>query len=102
MNTAAFKRGEKTVYRVHYGLIDAGEASLEVKPDNKQIGGSNTFHIVGGGYTTGAFNMFYEVKDRYESYIDDQSLDPILFIRRINEGGWITNQDMFLTTKRAW
>lgn len=101
MNTSAFKRGEKTVYRVHYGLIDAGEASLEVKPDNKQIAGSNTFHIVGGGYTTGAFNLFYEVKDRYESYIDDQSLNPLLFIRRINEGGWVTNQDYVFNHKKS-
>lgn len=101
ITNAPFKRGEKTTYRVHYGLVDAGIATLEVTPDAKQIGGRNTFHIVGGGYTVGAFNLFYEVKDRYETFIDEENLYPWVFIRRINEGGYITNQDYVFNHKKG-
>ena len=31
--------------------------------------------------------------DRYETYIDEKSLVPWLFKRRVNEGGYIINQD---------
>src|SRR5687767_13001806 len=31
----AFKPGEVLTYRLHYGIIDAGVAMLEVKPDVK-------------------------------------------------------------------
>jgi Protein of unknown function (DUF3108) len=96
-----FRLGEKATYRVHYGLIDAGEATLEIKPDLKAIGGRNTFHIVGTGHTLGAFNMFYKVKDRYESFIDIEKLHPVLFIRRINEGGFITNQDYIFNHNKS-
>lgn len=89
----AFKRGELLKYRLHYGIIDAGTATLEVKEENKKVGGRNTFHVVGLGKTNGAFEWFYKVRDRYESYIDEKSIIPWLFIRRVNEGGFIINQD---------
>lgn len=89
----AFARGEKVTYRVHYGVIDAGEATIEVKNEVKVVGGRNTYHVVGTGKSLGAFNYFYKVNDRYETFIDEEKLYPWLFIRRVNEGGFIINQD---------
>jgi hypothetical protein len=34
------------------------------------------------------------VRDRYESYIDKSALVPWIFIRRIDEGGYVKNQDV--------
>lgn len=94
VTVTAFKRGEVLKYRVHYGFIDAGTASIEVKDENTLIGGRNTFHIVGIGITKSSFDWFFKVRDRYESYIDEQAMTPWLFIRRVNEGGYIINQNM--------
>src|ERR1044072_7802024 len=66
----AFKEGEMLKYRVHYGLVSAGEAKLEVKADNTFFASRPTWHIVGTGRSVGMFNWFYEVNDRYETYID--------------------------------
>ncbi len=89
----AFKRGEVLTYRVHYGLMDAGEATVTIAPDSLRFNNHNTFHLVGTGKSRSAFEWFYKVRDRYDSYIDEQTLLPHLFMRRVDEGGFIINQD---------
>lgn len=90
----AFKAGEVLEYRVHYGFVDAGEARLEVKPDIRPISSRNCYHIVGTGNTKGAFDWFFRVRDRYETYLDADAIMPWVFIRRVDEGGYIINQDV--------
>jgi hypothetical protein len=89
----AFKKGEILSYRLHYGAIDAGIATLEVTEDNREFGGRPTYHVVGIGKSTGAFDWFFKVRDRYESYIDQEALVPMAFIRHVNEGGYKINQN---------
>jgi len=92
-NNLAFKAGEILTYRMHYGLIDAGEAVLEVKPDLKAFGDRKVYHIVGNGYTTGTTDWFFKVRDRYETYLDKDALLPWYFVRRVDEGGFKFSQD---------
>ncbi len=94
VHNEAFKAGEILEYRIHYGLIDAGEARLEVKEKITTISNRPCYHVVGTGQTKGAFDWFFKVRDRYESYIDKDALIPWIFIRRIDEGGYIKNQDV--------
>jgi hypothetical protein len=89
----AFKAGEVLSYRLHYGVMDAGVAVLEVMPQIKEIGGRKVYHIVGNGYSKGTFNWFFKVKDRYETYLDKDAMVPWYFVRRCDEGGYIINQD---------
>ena len=90
----AFKAGEKLKYRIHYGFIDAGSATLEVKNEMKNIGGRSCYHIIGTGETVGAFDWFFKVRDKYESIVDSQAIIPWLFFRRVNEGGYTINQNV--------
>jgi len=78
---------------MHYGFIDAGRATLEVKPCDKKINNRDLIHVVGKGKSLGAFNWFFKVQDRYETYIDAESMIPWMFIRRVYEGGYKINQD---------
>ncbi len=94
MNNQAFKPGEKLRFRIHYGFVDAGEATLEVNSSMKNIGGRESYQVTGTGRTVGAFDWFFKVRDRYESIIDKQALIPWMFIRRVNEGGYIINQNV--------
>ena len=89
----AFKAGEVLSYRLHYGVMDAGVAVLEVMPEIQEISGRKVYHIVGNGYSKGTFNWFFKVKDRYETYMDKDAMVPWYFVRRCNEGGYIINQD---------
>jgi len=93
MNNNAFKRGEILTFRMHYGIIEAGICSLGITEEEKEIGGRKTFHIIGMGSSRGAFDFFYKVRDRYETYIDEKAMVPWLFVRRVNEGGYKINQD---------
>ena len=95
----SFHRGEFMVFRAYYnsrltGNVTAGEATLEVRPTNMIIGGRSTMHVVSEARTRGLFNLFFRVTNRYESYLDEQAIAPLMFIRRINEGGYIKNQDV--------
>ena len=89
----SFQVGEELRYRLHYGFIDAGEAKLYVKATDKKVKGRKLIHVEGIGRSLGAFDWFFKVRDRYESYIDKTSVFPWIFIRRVNEGGYIINQD---------
>jgi hypothetical protein len=89
----AFRAGELLKFRVHYGIIDAGTAQLEVTKPDRKIAGRELLHVVGTGRSKGAFDWFFKVRDRYESYLDEEGVFPWLFIRRIEEGGYSKSQD---------
>ena len=94
IKTKSFETGEVLRYRVTYGFVDAGEAILTVKETSKKGAGNRPlYHVRGEGRTLGAFNLFFKVEDVYESYIDKQGAFPWYFVRRVNEGGYIKNQD---------
>ena len=45
----AFKVGEKLTYILHYGLLNAGEATLELQAGDREIQGRKILHAVGRG-----------------------------------------------------
>jgi hypothetical protein len=95
----AFKSGEKLKYLLHYGIINAGLAELYVYKSKKKFKGSEeAFNMVGKGWTTGATDWFFKVDDHYETYMDADKMDALQFIRRVNEGGFIINQDYYFDT----
>jgi hypothetical protein len=89
----AYDVGEWFKFRIHYGIVNAGYATLEVK--DAIVNNKKTFHIVGKGYTTGMSRFFFKVDDLYESYIDKETGNPYQFVRKINEGGYTKNQEGF-------
>ncbi|MEX2595490.1 MAG: DUF3108 domain-containing protein [Salibacteraceae bacterium] len=88
----AFQKGERLEFEVSYGWIDAGEAIIEIKEDSRQIAGRDVYHIVGLGNSLGAFNWFFKVRDRYETYLDKEGVFPWIFVRDIHEGGFELKQ----------
>lgn len=93
VNNESFTRGEKLTYRIHYGFIDAVTANIEITKENKVFAGRNTLHVVGTGRSRGTFDFFFKVRDRYESYMDEEALIPWYFVRRVDEGGFRMSQD---------
>ena len=90
---SAFDVGEWFKFRIHYGLVTAGYATLEVKEaikNNKKV-----FHAIGHGYTTGMSKWFFKVEDNYESYFDKATGKPYQYVRKIDEGGYTKDQEGF-------
>jgi len=94
----AYTTGEWFKLRIHYGIVNAGYATLEIKEaikNNKKV-----HHVIGKGWTTGMTKFFFEVDDNYESYFDKQTGKPYQFVRRINEGGYTKNQEGFFNQEK--
>lgn len=90
---SAFNVGEHFKFRIHYGVVNAGYATLDIKEavrDNKKV-----YHVVGNGYTTGMTKFFFKVNDNYESYFDKVTGKPYQYVRKIDEGGYTKNQEGF-------
>ncbi|MFC2101458.1 DUF3108 domain-containing protein [Bacteroidota bacterium] len=95
----AFTHGEYLEYRVYYdsyvtGKVTAGIAIAEVKFESQEVNGRPTYHLIGTGRTKGAFNLFYKVDDRFESFVDRELLIPWKFTRRTKEGDYEYDDDV--------
>lgn len=95
----AFQKGEKLHYRVFYDgplfvRVHAGKAILELSNNSDILQDRKTFHAVGVGFSNSTFDMFFKVRDRFESWFDEETLKPYRFIRRTNEGGYVVNDDV--------
>ena len=89
----AFQTGEWFKFRVHYGIINAGYATLEVQ--DGVINNKKVYHVIGKGYSTGMSRFFFKVDDLYESYFDKVTGNPYKYVRKIDEGGYTKNQEGF-------
>jgi hypothetical protein len=92
LENRSFKTGEKLTFRLHYGFVDAGIATLEVAPAIKKIGTRDCYHVIGTGKSVGAFDWFFKVRDRFESFVDSEAILPWLFLRNVEEGGYKKKQ----------
>lgn len=80
-----FGEGEKLVYSVQYGIVNAGEASLEVR-NVASINGGECYRIVSNARTNDVFSVFFKVRDRFESYLDTTELYSLRYEKHIREG----------------
>lgn len=78
--------GERIEYRVHYGLINAGEAIMEMDKDIHTINGRPCYNVNVRGRTKGFFDMVSKVRDSWGSFIDTSAVVSQLFYQSINEG----------------
>ncbi len=104
IENTAFRRGERLIYRAAYnsrltGNIYAGEATLEIMPGNHTENGRSIMHVVGKANTTGLFNLFFKVENRYDTYIDEKGMAPLRFSRNIREGRYRREDDVIFDWK---
>lgn len=98
--------GETLNYRIHYGILNAGTATLST--NTAKFGGKDVFHVKGVGKSTGAVRAVFKVDDLYESYINSLG-QPLYYVRNVSEGGYRQhletvfnhdNQTLVLTDKK--
>jgi len=81
-----FKSGEKLIYKLHYGFINGGNATLTV--DEQTFGNQKVFYAKAYAKTTGITNTLFPIEDSYESYFDKKTGLPYKAVRNISEGGY--------------
>jgi hypothetical protein len=84
----AFKPGEILTYKLKYGFITAAEGTLKVLDADLKFDGKPTYRLSVDGQTSGTFDVFYKIRDHYDSYIDKLDLKPYFYQENIREGGY--------------
>lgn len=100
--------GEELNYRIHYGILNAGTATLTTLKTNYL--GEPHFYVKGVGKTTGAVRAFFKVDDLYESFINYNNGLPSFYVRNVKEGSYRqhyetvfnhNNQTLILTDRKT-
>jgi len=99
----SFKNGEKLTFKVYYNLnfvwINAGNAYFNTVQED--MDGHKVYHITGDGKTSKSYEWVYKVKDKYETYLDKETMLPERFVRNVNEGGFKIKQDISFDHKKG-
>src|SRR5688500_2282958 len=90
IRNTSFNGNEQLNFIVYYNVagvyVNAGNASFT--SNLEKLSGKTVYHVTGEGKTNPSYDWIYKVRDLYESFIDTASLQPLKFIRNVNEGGY--------------
>ena len=100
LENKAFKEGEKLTFDVNYGFVTAGIAVMEI-PQIKKISGREAYHVTFEVNSVPSFDVFYKVRDRYETYIDVDGIFPWRFEQHIREGGYTRDFSAFFDQRKG-
>ncbi len=103
IRNTSFKDGEKLIFRVYYnmGFVWINAGNVHFSTVQEEMNGRKVYHITGVGKTAKSYEWFYKVKDKYETYLDKESMLPERFVRDVNEGGTKINQDVTFNHKKG-
>lgn len=92
-----FGPGEKSTFEVRFGAIRVGSGTLEVL-GMESVRGRETWHT---SFTVQGGTFLYKVNDVYETWIDTQNFNSLLFVRQIEEGTRKRNQSFEIIPDRG-
>lgn len=96
IRNTAFQDGERINFNVYYNVmgiyINAGNANFTVA--SEKLGNKPVYHITGMGNSNSSYDWIFKVRDKYETYIDTANLQPLKFIRNVDEGGYKINENI--------
>lgn len=100
IDNKAFKTGEKLTFNVKYGFVTAGIAEFAI-PKIVKISGRDAYNVTFKVSSVPAFDPFYKVRDRYETFIDVDALFPWRFEQHIREGGYSRDFSAFFDQRKG-
>ncbi|MCF7793083.1 MAG: DUF3108 domain-containing protein [Candidatus Cloacimonetes bacterium] len=83
----AFQPGEKLTFEIKYGVISAGEATLQIE-DHTYRDSIETYRITSLANTNSFFDHVYKVRDRLESIWRKRGLVTLRFTKKLREGSY--------------
>jgi hypothetical protein len=87
VNTS-FDSGEYFEYRVHYGLFNAADATVEIAPQVQAVNGRPCYQVNVVGKTLGAFSWFAKIRNQWVSWIDTSAIVSQKFYRNVRENDY--------------
>lgn len=84
IDNSTFNGGEEFVFKIYYNWkfmwLSAGEVTFKVSENEDQ------YHLSAHGRTYRNYEWFFKVSDKYDTYVDKETLLPNVSIRDIEEG----------------
>ncbi len=88
IRNTSFHAGEQLNFVVYYSIIglyvNAGNATMTTNLE--RLNNRPVYHIVGAGKSNSSYNWISKINNRYETYIDTATMQPMKFIRDVHEG----------------
>lgn len=84
----AFQEGEVLQYKLKFGILTAAEATVKVLPTDLKFDNRPTYRLSVDVKSSGTFDLFYKIRDHYDSYIDQTSLLPYFYQENVREGSY--------------
>ncbi len=84
----SFGPGEHLEYRVHYGFLNAAEATVDVSPTLYKVNERPCYRVNVDGRTVGAFDLVTRIRDTWRSYIDTSAILPQKFYTNLQENDY--------------
>jgi len=88
-----FGEGETCTFAIQYGLIYAGDATLEIR-NIAIIDSVRSYHIISTARTNRAFDLIFKVRDRVESFMDYDNLFSLRFEKHLREGKFKRDEEV--------
>lgn len=83
--------GEKLLFKIKWGIIPAGYATLEI-PEIIEINNRQAYRITSRAWSNSFFDIFYKVRDYNESWLDVESLCSLGYEKHLHEGGYVKDE----------
>ncbi len=89
-DSLAFRHGERMEFILHYrwGAVNTDVGSATVELDSLTYNGLKAFHCSAYGRTTKMFDLFFKVREDFNSWFTRDGVRPLKFTRDTYEGGY--------------
>lgn len=84
----AYRSGERFTFTIHYewGAIDSDVGWASVGIDTVRFNGTKAFHCTVYGRTTRLYDLFFKVREDFQSWFTADGVRPLKFARNTHEG----------------
>lgn len=90
LKNTSFQADEQVTYVVYYNVagiyVNAGTAVFNAVLE--RLNNRPVYHVSGEGKTNPSYDFLFKVRDKYESFIDTATMEPMKFLRNVDEGGY--------------
>jgi len=95
IGTKAFAPGETITYKAYYnwGFIWLNAGEVEFKVTSKRYEGKEVYHLYSYGASYKSYDWIFKLREKYQSYVDPETLLPLWYERDIYEGGYTAFED---------
>ena len=93
----AFQAGEELTYAVSYkvGFVEPDLAKVTFKTINSNVNGIPTYRITAVAEVDSKWKWFFDMRDEYNTWLDQSTLRPVYFKNSIKEGTYRTASEFF-------